>query len=132
MLTRVRLGVILLIVSVSRKSKEIFKSRPYCTKKRKFWYPRGVYSGHPVNFQFTLPRLLIFYKPSWAIIFETKMTIIIYLMGQKNFYDNTHDYAEYRDFYYDSQNLHSFSNFWHFLRFFQSCSFILKTKIFGF
>ena len=60
------------------------------------------------------------------------MTIIIYLMGEKNLYDNKHDYAEYSDFYYDSQNLHSFSNFGHFWRFFQSWSKHPKNEFFGF
>ena len=39
------------------------------------------------------------------------MTIYIKYVRDKNLYDNTHDYAEYSDFYYDSQNLGFFGIF---------------------
>ena len=80
-------------------------------KTREFGDPRGVNCGHPRNFHLSRARLLNFYKPSWAIIIETKMTIITKNWVEKNLYDNTHDYAEYSDFYYDSQNLGFFGIF---------------------
>ena len=39
------------------------------------------------------------------------MTIYINYVREKNLYDNTHDYAEYSDFYYDFQNLVFFGIF---------------------
>ena len=81
------------------------------TKQKKFETPGGGHSGHPRNFHLWNERLLNFYKPSWAIIIETKMTIYIISRGVFSNYENTHDYVEYSDFYYDFQNLGFFGIF---------------------
>ena len=60
------------------------------------------------------------------------MTIYINYFLDLNFYDSTHDYAEYSDFYYDSSNLVFFRIFGIFGDFFKVAQNILKTKIFGF
>ena len=60
------------------------------------------------------------------------MTIYINYVREKNLYDNTHDYAEYSDFYYDSQNLGFFRILGIFGDFFKVAQNILKTSFLGF
>ena len=60
------------------------------------------------------------------------MTIYIKNSAEKNLYENTHDYAEYSDFYYDSQNLGFFRILVIFGDFFKVAQNIIKSKIFGF
>ena len=80
----------------------------------------------------SVPRLAIFYKPSQGMKVRA-----IDVLHQNSWrwmqnYKNTHDYAEYSDFYYDSQILVLFSNFGDFWRFFQSCSKHPKNENFRF
>ena len=80
----------------------------------------------------SLPRLAIFYKPSQGL-----KVVTIDVLHQNSWqwmqnYKNTHDYAEYSDFYYDFQILLLFSNFRNFWRFFQSCSKHPKNENFRF
>ena len=60
------------------------------------------------------------------------MTIYIKNSAEKNLYDNTHDYAEYSDFYYDSQILGFFRILVIFGDFFKVAQNILKTSFLGF